>query len=137
MKYNTIVRADAERAVEYLISLIDKGKMVEVKHISPKRSLNQNAYLHVLIGAFGLHFGYTIEEAKIIYKRMNAGIYIYTKKDTKFLRSSADLTKEEMAKSIDTFRKKSDELGYSLPPADDPGWLREVENAIEQARHFL
>jgi hypothetical protein len=137
MKFNTMNKAEAIRASEYLIDLIDKGKVVEVKRISPKRSLNQNAYLHVIIAAFGLHFGYTSDEAKVLYKRFNKDIYVYKNRGGTFLRSSADLTKEEMAKSIDTFRKKSDELGYSLPPADDPGWLREVENAIEQARYFL
>lgn len=128
---------EANRAFEYLTELSGKEAIVEVKKVNPKRSLPQNNYLHLLLQAFGAHFGYDLREAKEIYKELNANIYTYEKKKRIFHRSSADLTKEEMAASIDKFRKVSAEQGYPLPAATDQGWLREIENAVEAQRHYL
>lgn len=141
MKYNTTFPAEASRAKEYLEQLIEKKALVEVTKISPRRSLNQNSYLHLLLGAFGAHFGYTTEEAKLIYKQLNKDLYFYTKeirgKKWEFMRSSADLTKEEMTKSIEVLREWSARADYPLPTAMDKGWLMEIENAIEQSKHYL
>lgn len=138
MKFNLAIPAEVERARKYFDNLIDKKFIAEVKRVSPKRSLNQNSYLHLLLNAFGLHFGYTLDEAKTVYKRdINPEIFVYEKAGSKFLRSSADLTKEEMTKSIDRLREYSAEQGYPLPTATDQGWLRELENAVEQNRYYL
>lgn len=141
MKYNTAFEGEAKRAREYLEQVIEKKALVEVTKISPRRSLNQNSYLHLLLNAFGLHFGYTLEEAKLIYKQLNKEIYFYEKevrgKKWEFMRSSADLTKEEMTKSIEVLREWSAKADYPLPTATDKGWLMEIENAIEQAKHYL
>ena len=137
MKYNLSVAAEAERAFTYLTELAGKDALVEVNKISPKRSLNQNSYRHLLISAFAQHYGYTNEESKLIYKELNKGIYEYDKKGRKFYRSSADLTKEEMMKSIDLFREKSAEQGYPLPLATDQDWLRELGNSIEMQSKYL
>lgn len=136
MKYNTAIAKEQHESLMYLFKLIEKESVVEIKKISPKRSLNQNSYLHLIIAAFGSHFGYTLEEAKQIYKEINKDIYIYKKKDRVFFRSSADLTQEEMAKSIDRFMTKSAESGYELPPATDQEWLRWVENETEKTGYY-
>jgi hypothetical protein len=137
VKFNLANTAEAERAFEYLTQLVGKESLAEVKKISPTRSLNQNSYLHLLIGAFAAHFGYELEEAKQIYKELSPSIYKYEKKGRDFWRSSADLTKEEMAKSIDRFREASAAQDFPLPTATDQGWLREIENAIEQSSYYL
>jgi hypothetical protein len=141
VKYNLANNAEAGKALDYLLTLTRDGKIAEVKKVSPKRSLNQNAYLHLLLGAFGAHFGYTLEEAKLIYKQLNKEVYMYEKqvrdKTWEFWRSSADLTKEEMAKTIDTLMIWSERAGYKLPPATDQEWLRQIENEIEQHQHYL
>lgn len=137
MKYNLASEAETTAALTYVTDLAAKGALVEVKKVSPRRSLNQNSYLHLLIGAFGAHFGYTLEEAKYIYKEISKDIYQYQKKGRTFMRSSADLTKEEMAKSINAFMQKSDEAGYPLPLAENTEWLMSLENAMEQAKYYL
>lgn len=141
MKFNLANNAEAGKALALLLDLTRDGKLAEVKKISPKRSINQNSYLHLLLGAFGNHFGYTLEEAKLIYKQLNFELYQYTKevrgKTHTFWRSSADLTKEEMAKSIDTLMQWSEKGGYKLPPATDQEWLRQVENEIEGSKYYL
>lgn len=137
MKFDTAVPYEAKQATDYLKQLREKRNIVELKKVSPHRTLSQNSYLHLLIGAFGNHFGYTLEEAKQIYKELNAGIYRYQKKDRVFWRSSRELSKEDMAKTIDTFMQKSAEAGYPLPLATDTGWLREIEREIERSKYYL
>lgn len=137
MKFNLAMPGENIKAFNFLSELSEKRSVVEVKKVSPRRSLNQNSYLHLLIGAFGAHFGYTLEEAKIIYKEISEDIYQYQKKGRTFMRSSADLTKEEMAKSINAFMQKSDEAGYPLPLAENTEWLMQIQNAMEQAKYYL
>lgn len=138
MKYNLANQSESQRAAEYLTTLQEKQAIVEIKKVSPRRSLNQNAFLHLLLSAFGAHFGYSNVESKTIYKReVNPDIYIYEKNGQKFLRSSADLTKEEMMKSIDRFREYSSEQDYPLPTANDVSWIRELENSIEATQFYL
>jgi hypothetical protein len=141
MKYNLANNSEAGKALAYLLDLTRDGKIVDLKKVSPARSLRQNSYLHLLLGAFGVHFGYTLEEAKLIYKQLNAEIYEYTKevrgKTHTFWRSSADLTVDEMTKSIEVLREWSRKGGYPLPTATDQGWLRAIENDIEMHQKYL
>lgn len=141
MKFNLANKLEKSAAFSYFMRLANKKLLVEVKHISPGRSLKQNNYLHLILADFGLHFGYTLTEAKQIYKSVNREIYTYSKinrgKAMHFLRSSADLTKEEMAQTIDRFRMRSAEAGYDLPLATDQEWLRQIENMIEESRGWL
>lgn len=137
MKYRLSEPLEVKAARNRLNYLVHKKRMVEVKEIRPKRTLPQNAYLHLILGAFGVHFGYTLEEAKFIYKEINRSTYYYKKKDRTFIRSSADLNKEEMAKTIDRFMEASKEAGYPLPLATDQEWLMSLENEIEKSRRYL
>lgn len=137
MKFNFESEAEVVRATNYLVKLVDSKSLAEIKKISPNRTLSQNSYLHLILAAFGVHFGYTLEEAKQIYKEISPTIYKYKKKKRTFWRSSADLSKEDMAKTIDNFMQKSKEAGYPLPLATDQGWLREIENEIERSRYYL
>ncbi len=137
MNYNLAEPVDRLAVTERLKYLTEKEKRVSLKVINPKRSMSQNNYIHMLLAYFGSHFGYTLEEAKTIYKTINRSIYIYEKKGREFVRSSADLNKEEMAKTIDKFMTASSEAGCPLPLADDREWLLQIENDIERTRHYL
>ena len=137
MKFNTAIKAEKSEAFRYFMRLANGKKLVEIKKINLNRTLNQNSYLHLIIGYFGVHFGYTLEEAKLIYKEVNRELYEYEKKGRIFYRSSADLDKEQMAKSIDRFMEKSKEAGCILPPATDKEWLRQIENEIERSSYYL
>lgn len=137
MKYDLSIDTELSQAFEYLQKLAESKSLAEIKKRFPSRSLRQNSYLHLLLGAFGQHFGYTLEESKQIYKEINKDLYTYTKNNRKFLRSSAELSKEDMAKSIDKLHKKSAEAGYTLPLATDQEWLRHIENQIEQTKYYL
>lgn len=138
MKFNTANKEEKKEAFRYFTILSNKRQVVEIKKISPGRSLNQNSYLHLLLGDFGQHFGYDLEEAKTVYKRdINPELYVYEKNNSKFLKSSADLSKDDFAISIDKLMRVSAELGYPLPPATDMEWVRRAENDIEKARRYM
>lgn len=143
MKFDLSIESESQKAVEYFNKLEDQKSLIELKKVSPKRSLSQNNYLHLLIGYFAQNFGYTAAEAKLVYKYINSNLYCYKKKIYEgrppfmFIRSSADLTVDEMTKSIDRFREWSEKQGCPLPTATDQGWLREIENEIERSQHYL
>lgn len=137
MKYTTANKTEAQAAQEYLKRLVADKRTVEIKRVSQRRTLPQNNYLHLLLGAFGAHFGYTLAEAKMYYKQLNQDIYRYEKKGHEFFKSSADLTSEEMKRSIDKLRQYSADAGFDLPLATDQAWLQSLENLIEQNRSYL
>lgn len=137
MKYDLAIKAEKKQAFSQFTTLANKKAKIELKRIVPRRTLSQNSYLHLIIGAFGNHFGYTLEEAKVIYKEINRAIYGYEKKGRTFYRSSADLDKEEMAATIDKFREESKKAGCELPLATDLAWLRAIENEIEHSKYYL
>lgn len=137
MKYRMSDPIENKAARNRLYYLASKRRVVEIKEVRPKRTLAQNSYLHLLLGAFGLNFGYTLEEAKLIYKQVNKQLYYYRKKKRTFIRSSADLNKEQMAISIDKFMQASATAGFELPLATDQAWLIEVENQMERERRYL
>lgn len=136
MKYNLAIQDEAASAHIQLARLMIKKPIIELKEVKPQRSSNQNRYLHLLLGAFGMHFGYTIEESKLIYKQTNESTYYYEKKGRQFIRSSADLSTEEMTKTIDKFRIKSAENGCDLPTATDTEWLSRIDIDLSKNQYL-
>lgn len=141
MKYSTANPTDSAKAYAYLGQLVADKKVVDIKEVKPRRSLNQNSYLYLLIGAFSLATGNSLQDSKAIYKWVNKELYYSRKKmgtdAFTIIRSSADLNKEEMAQSIDRFMSWSAEHGYPLPPATDAGLLMQIENDLESNRRYL
>ena len=126
-----------QNSLDYVSKYKDKDVTIEIKVIHKSRTLRQNSYLHLLLGFFGLEFGYTIEEAKQLYKRLNKDIYFYEKNNEKFIRSTADLDTKEMTLSIDIFRTYSAGVGLYLPQPDDTAFLNYVHNKIEKNKEYL
>lgn len=141
MKYNTAINLEAQKAFAYLAELTGKQQVVEVKKVVAKRSLPQNSYLHLLIGMFALETGNRLADTKDLYKWVNRDLY-YSKKKIGgeifvTVRSSADLDKDEMTKSIERWREWSAEQGYPLPSAMTAEEVRSLENAMEQSKYLL
>lgn len=137
MIFNLANQQELVQAREYLNQIARLGKRVEIVRKAEHRTLPQNAYLHLILGYFGTQTGYTLDEAKILYKRLNSDLYLYEKNGTKFMRSSADLSKEDMAKTIDRLMQYSDEKGIPLPKADNQDFLDLAANAVEAQKSFL
>ena len=135
MRYHLSDEKQADAAFTYLSKLSGQEAVVDIKRINPKRTIPQNAYLHLLLTAFGMHFGYTLEEAKQVYKEINAGTYAYKKKKRTFWRSSADLDKAEMQLTIDKLMRKSADAGCPLPLAENAEWLSLITNESENNKY--
>ena len=124
--------------------MYQKGAVVELVE-KTTRSLNQNSYLHVLLGILALDQGVKMKYAKeYYYKRLvNPDLYMLTKEDkilgkVEIPRSSTELTTEEMSLSIDRLRNwASSELGCYLPSADEESLLKEAEIEIQRYRSYL
>lgn len=107
-------------------------KVVELTDSSP-RSLKQNSYLHVLVRILAMETGVEEWYAKNVYFKSFANPQLFerkvtdpiTKKPSVSLRSTKDLSVDEMALAINRFRKWSEEQGYYLPEAhqNDDGTL--------------
>lgn len=136
MKYNLADPKELVAARSRITHLARKGKKVEIT-LKEERSLNQNSYLHLLLGDFAMQTGYNLEEAKMIYKKINSDIYIYKKNNITFIRSSADIGKEKMAQTIDKFIEYAAMQGVNLPPAENAEWRSLVEKQMQQNRRYL
>jgi hypothetical protein len=108
------------------------------------RTTSQNRYLHLLIGVVAMEVGVTLDYAKQEYfKRLtNKGLFCLEVED-KFcgkverLRSSADLTKEEMSVAIDRFKQWGREQGMYMPEPQDEALLRDIEIEMGRMRRYL
>lgn len=126
--------------------LLDKSNgIVELTEKKPRRSNQQNAYLHVILGYFAMETGNTLEWVKQQYfkKLVNADIFIREQEDKwlgrmKVLRSSADLDSAEMTTAIDRFRNwSSSEAGIYLPSANEEDMLSLMEIEISRYKQYL
>ena len=120
-------------------ALLDKGCVVDLAERT-FRSKSQNNYLHLLIGVVAMETGTTVAYAKEWYfKRLcNKDLFVTTRTDryagqVELVRSSADLTQEEMSMAIDRFKRWGSENGIYMPSPGDESLLREI--AIEMGRN--
>lgn len=126
MIYNLDSEVEIGNAKRYFDKLISNSSLIEIREVT-KRSLSQNNYLHLIIGYFGLEFGYTSEEAKMIYKMLNNDVYFYKKDDIDFVRSTSDIEKDKLTATIEKFRDYSAEMGCYLPEPSDIAFLKSIQ----------
>ena len=128
-----------------VVELENKGAMVELKE-KRGRSLNQNAYLHLLLSSFALQYGYTLDEVKTHFYKLvvNKDIFLrdgvdkFTGECYKYLRSSADLTKDEMSKSISDFKSYAkEEAGFDFPDSDEYIALLHIQHEVSNNQRYL
>ncbi len=110
-----------------------------------KRSIKQNSYLHVLCRILAIETGVTEDYSKQVYFKQlaNPTLFIVEEEDKitgaklQRLKSTSELTKEEMTRAINTFRRWSEENGYYLPEAspDEDGNMNFASEEDEQAYH--
>ena len=90
-----------------------------------KRSLNQNSYLHVLLRIMALETGVKEKYAKDVYFKQFANMDIFLREAVdpvtgnviQSLKSTSELTLEEMSRAINNFRHWAEDNGYYLPEA--------------------
>ena len=138
MQYDLSTEFQRKAFLARVDSLLERGAVVEITERS-FRTRNQNNYLHLLIGVVAMETGNTLAFAKDVYfkKLVNPDIFCVEREDgimgrVQVLRSSADLTTEEMSIAIDRFKRWGAENGIYLPNPGDESLLREI--AIEMGR---
>ena len=135
MIYDLSKHIDVQRAQKRFNTLLEEKTVITLTK-KAKRTLAQNSYLHLILGWFAMETGYTIEETKQLYKRVNKDIYEYDKEGIPFVRSSSELNTEEMTLTIDRWRNYSaDKAGVYLPSANEQGFLDEIEIEMSKNRH--
>lgn len=146
MLYNLSNPLQREQFKARSAMLLEKSNgIVELTEKKPRRSNQQNAYLHVILGYFAMETGNTLEWVKQQYfkKMVNADIFIREQEDKwlgrmKVLRSSADLDSAEMTTAIDRFRNwSSSEAGIYLPSANEEDMLSLMEIEISRYKQYL
>ena len=120
-----------------------KGGIVELTDKS-RRSLSQNAYLHAILGVLALETGNSLEVVKreIYKKKVNPDLFVRIKHDPMLgeieeVRSSRDLTKEEMSLSLDRYKKFCADNGIFLPEPGDEELLRQIEFEMARAAKYM
>lgn len=146
MLYDCRNPLDKENFLARAQFLANREDVVELR-TKRQRSLNQNGYLHVILDWFGCQYGEDAEFVKTEYfkKLVNPDYFILGKKRSKFsgqeyyqLRSTADLTTEEMSVCIERFRNwASKEAGIYIPTAEEGIIIRQCEIEIAKARRYL
>jgi len=138
MKLDLSKNTDVKRATDYLQKLISDKCKIELSKVQEKRTQQQNKYVHVLFCLFGIHTGYSKDEAKTIVKR-SCSFMKYEKKGVLFLRSTADLNTKEMTDFIDWFRNwSSNAHGCYLPsPEEYDQNAFEIDRQIEYNKIYL
>ena len=124
-------------------NLMEKGAVVELTE-KAFRSPNQNRYLHLLIGVVAIETGNTLEDAKKWYfkETCNPDLFHVQHRDKMgncidHVRSTAELTKEEMSTAIDRFKRWGAENGIYMPNPDDASLLKAIEIEMGRMKSYL
>ena len=124
-------------------NLMEKKAVVEMTE-KAFRSPNQNRYLHLLIGVVAIETGNTLEDAKKWYfkETCNPDLFHVQHRDKMgncidHIRSTAELTKEEMSTAIDRFKRWGAENGIYMPNPDDASLLKAIEIEMGRMKSYL
>ena len=143
MIYESSNEFHKQRAITYFNKLITKGAVIEIVEKKPKRSIQQNRYMHMIFAWFGYETGYTLEEVKQeIFKKIVNPTLFYEGEVGDLVplqrwRSTADLDSAELTIAIDKFRDfASKEAGVYLPAPNDLASLNHIEIELKNNQFF-
>lgn len=130
-------------AVARFRHLLERGSVIELTE-KTMRTPSQNRYLHLIIGVLAMETGNTLEYAKDMYfKRIaNRDLFVYEREDrlagrVEVLRSSRDLSVEQMSLAIDRFKTWASQQGIYLPNPEDLALLQDIEVEMGRCAKFL
>jgi hypothetical protein len=142
MKYDLTNSIDANSSRLYLDKLVEEGAKVELKKIRENRTIDQNSYLHAVIGTFAINTGYTMEEAKLVFKRKYRNAYpemVYEKNGEKFLLSTSIMDTKQISDFIDWIRNYAAiEASIYIPTAEEykANWFN-IDKEINKHKEYL
>lgn len=110
---------------------------------SPRRSTRQNSYLYFCLAYFAHCYGCTEIEAKEVYFKRFACPQIFEQRlidnrgrSATWYRSTADLSKEEMAMAIRNFRAYASINGIEIPEATDDLSIRICQQEMQRTKNY-
>jgi hypothetical protein len=146
MKYDLSNQSDRERLMEHVRQAVEKREgIVEFTTKKRQRSLPQNRYLHVILSYFASQYGESMEYVKekffkevcnrdLFFQLVNDRILGYTER----VRSTADLTTEEMSLAIERFRDFcAMQAGIYIPSPDEHRLLELAEIEVERHKEYV
>lgn len=137
MKYNTKNEYEANQAKTRLDWLIDNNKPIELKEIRAKRSLSLNAYYHVCVSLYAVHFGHTLYEAKVDLKRM-CPFMTYINNGKMYLVETSKQDSKELSSFVEWLRNYSAKGGCYIPDAEE--YLSNkfaIDKEIESSKAYI
>jgi len=144
MIYDTTNPLQRSQLIDKVKYYIGKGKEVELKVKHPKRTLSQNAYLHLILAWYAIEYGETADFVKqdIFKKQINRQIFEteYVNEKTgecrQDWRSTASLSTAEMTLAIERFRNyASIYAGIYLPQPEDELMIKELEREVSKHKN--
>ena len=140
MKFDANIELDAKKARTYLENLIKEGSRFEIVKKNKQRTIKQNAYLHVCITLYGIHFGLSIAEAKTDLKRdcPYHDFTRYQKNGRLYLASTSNYTTDQAGMFIDWLRTYAGKNGCYIPTSEEyleNKWS--IDKDIERNKEFL
>ena len=124
--------------------LEESKSMVELTEKNA-RSLNQNAYCHLAISYFALQVGLPMQEVKDAYFKNYCNHELFVRKrydkilnaEREYLRSTTELTKDEMSLAIDRFLKFAAEQGVYIAPSDEYIAILHMQHEVSNNQRYL
>jgi len=144
--YNLSLHYDIKKAVARIKYLARHKKAVEIKEIKPTITKKLRGYLHVILTAYALEYGETIEYVKqrIFKRQLSSDIFIYQRvnpKDNstrKVLKSSEEIPTDKLVIAIERFKDYSaKEMGFVLPDPDEKTYVLEILKAERENKRWL
>jgi len=137
MIYDLANNEDKNKAAYKFKQLAEDGKVIELTEKRKKRSVNQNAYLHVCITLFAIDVGYTLEESKTVLKR-ECSFMRYTKDGNVFLKRTRDLDTKELTDFIEFIIDFAGVQGISIPTSEEYILNHiQIDQEIQRQKNFL
>jgi hypothetical protein len=143
MLYNLKEELSRQRFASRVRKLWKDGAIVELTD-KRRRTGNQNRYCHLILGILAMETGNSLEcvKTEIFKKRVNPDLFVAQKDDPVLgqitvLRSSRDLTTEQMTLAIDRYMKFCSELGIYIPSPEDEALIEQVEYELSKVDKWL
>ena len=145
MTYNLSNPLDVQNIRLRLEKLIKKGCFAVLTEKKPKRTLDQNSYLHVALGYLAAETHNKLEWVKERYYKIecNPDLFVRTREDkvlgkVEYLRSSTDLDTGEMTLSIERLRNWSAEVAeVYIPSPDERSQVEQMQIEIERKQEWI
>jgi len=142
MKYNLKNNFDKERFKKRVNFLYGNERVVILQEMT-KRTLKQNNYLHLILTAFALETGYTLECVKRNFFKLEVNKDLFLSEERgnfgtkQALKSTTQITKDNLSIAIDRFKKWSSDNGIYLPEPEDEEYLAHLEIEASRLQRYI